>query len=374
MNVQNLSKFNASKMGILEAFISAFNEKYTGLAVIRLEEKEIYDSIECCRQDKFKKINQERVTEILSEKNIKIVDTISNVDSEKLCKNIADIFLKTYGLKAKYGKRLDKNGLNIRVIHNDEYYSDDLHDPHDDDLSGYSVQHITFEDFANSADKAISTVAHNLIIKDDIRNKRISLVNWTNYGYNEDIIFGSVLKGDESVPSRYFFMTVHPDGSFDIEEKEYTFMEMDLYTELEEIFENDDAVVGIVKLADGKTNIIKRTEFFTVPEISAVREQLENGNTSIRNKESRSEYFEAVTDIKLFEESGRHFYFVGTIGNGMNTGIDRAAKIYEVSPYRNDDLFFDKLLDLMNVLFVRNSQLTVMPFPFKYLREYIQTL
>lgn len=374
MNVQNYSKFKISKMGALEAFISAFNNKYKGFASIKLAEKEISDSVECLSQTKSKKINHIYVSEVLSEKNIRIVDVINSEDSEKFCKKISDVLSDAYEVKAKIGKRLNKEALNIRIIHNDEYYGDDIHDPHDDNLEGYSVQHITFEDFADSADKAISTVAHNLIIKDDLLKKKITLIDWSSLGYNEDIIFGTVLKEDEFSSSRYFFMTVHPDGTFDIEEKEYTFMEMDTYTELEEIFENNPSVVGIVKLNNGHTNIIKQTGMFTVPEIFAIKEQLEQNNTSIRNKEGRIEYFEAVTDIKLYKENGCQYYFAGVIGNGMNTGIDRAAKIYEISATPGSDLFFERLLELMNVLFVRNSQLTVMPFPFKYLREYIINL
>ena len=34
------------------------------------------------------------------------------------------------------------------------------------------------------------------------------------------------------------------------------------------------------------------------------------------------------------------------------------------------EIAFDELLPLMDVEFVRNDQLTVIPFPFKYLREY----
>ena len=35
---------------------------------------------------------------------------------------------------------------------------------------------------------------------------------------------------------------------------------------------------------------------------------------------------------------------------------------------------FEKMLPMMNVSFVHNGQLTVIPFPFKYLREYINAI
>lgn len=71
------------------------------------------------------------------------------------------------------------------------------------------------------------------------------------------------------------------------------------------------------KLNNGHSNIIKQTGMFTVPEIFAIKEQLEQNNTSIRNKEGRIEYYEAVTDIKLYKENGCQYYFAGVIGNGI---------------------------------------------------------
>lgn len=58
----------------------------------------------------------------------------------------------------------------------------------------------------------------------------------------------------------------------------------------------------------------------------------------------------------------------------MNRSINNAATIRKIEGYKNSEIFFDKLLPLMNVTFVRNGQLTVQPFPFKYLREYVINL
>ena len=37
-----------------------------------------------------------------------------------------------------------------------------------------------------------------------------------------------------------------------------------------------------------------------------------------------------------------------------------------------DEIEYEELLPLMVVEFVRNNQYTVLPFPYKYLREYIK--
>ena len=78
----------------------------------------------------------------------------------------------------------------------------------------------------------------------------------------------------------------------------------------------------------------------------------------------------SILDIKLFTERGEQYYFVGTIGEGMRAKIETAANIRKITAYKNAPLMFDKLLPLMNVTFVHNGQLTVVPFPFKYIREY----
>ena len=56
----------------------------------------------------------------------------------------------------------------------------------------------------------------------------------------------------------------------------------------------------------------------------------------------------------------------------MNTTIAKAAHVRKILPYKGTSLFFQDYLETMNVTFIRNGQITVMPFPFKYLREYIK--
>ena len=97
------------------------------------------------------------------------------------------------------------------------------------------------------------------------------------------------------------------------------------------------------------------------------------GDNQVRNKTSIDELFPAVTDIKSFDTNGNSlYYFSGIIGAGMKRLIPTAANIRMVDTYRHSKLFFNDLLKLMAVTFVRNGQLTIMPFPFKYLIEFIR--
>ena len=65
-------------------------------------------------------------------------------------------------------------------------------------------------------------------------------------------------------------------------------------------------------------------------------------------------------------------FSVGEIGNGMKYTIERASAVREIQAVDGSRLIFKELLPLMGVEFVRYGMLTVIPFPFKYLREYIE--
>ena len=120
-------------------------------------------------------------------------------------------------------------------------------------------------------------------------------------------------------------------------------------------------------------NVIKDSGMFTLPEIDEILAHLSEGDNKLRGKERREELLQSCLDIKLFEEGGNQYYFVGTIGEGMRWNIQRASVVRKIEGYHGAPLMFEQLLPLMKVSFVRNGQLMVVPFPFKYLREYLLT-
>lgn len=92
----------------------------------------------------------------------------------------------------------------------------------------------------------------------------------------------------------------------------------------------------------------------------------------LRGEEERREYLSGNIDINYFDYDDTYAkYSVGEIGNGMKYTIERASVVREIQAVEGGKLIFKKLLPLMGVEFVRYGMLTVVPFPFKYLREYI---
>lgn len=372
LDIQSIEKFNQSKMGILSSVIESFNNNFKNIANIEFEDIAQYEAVDYTRT--VAKENSKIVSDLLSSKPVKIVDCIDDDYSKVFCENIKQLLFDKYGITANIGKRISKDCLNIRLIHNAAYYIDceDEHKTFDD----AAVQHITFEDFSESSKFAISTVIHELLIKDDLKNGKITLYNWVNLNFNKDVSFG-IEDVNDDVP-KYYFMTIHPDGRFNISEQTLNLFEETEYNQYVDIFENakinSENIQGLIKDEDGNINIIKDAGWVTIPEIDNLKAELSSGNTKLRGKEKREELLQSCLDIKLFNSNGYQYYFVGTIGNGMRWTVNRAANIRAIEPYEDSELMFKKLLPLMNVTFVRNGQLTIVPFPFKYLREYIKNI
>lgn len=207
LDIQNIDRFNQSKMGILATVLENFNDRFPDIACLEFASITNYSALDYTRSAANE--NKQIIADLLSVKPIKIVDCVDDEYSKVFCKEICDLLFSKYGVKASLGKRISKNHLNIRVIHNAAYYTDS-EDPHQafDDAA---VQHITFEDFSECSEFAISTVIHEMLIKDDLVKQKISLFDWNTLGLKEDIDFGIEVTDEQN--TKYIFMTIHPDGN-----------------------------------------------------------------------------------------------------------------------------------------------------------------
>lgn len=371
LDIQNAEKFTQSKMGVLSTIVEQFNSAYADIAHIKFTSIEEYNRLDHKRKDD--KVFTGYVRSMLEEYKIRIVDQISDAYSKTFCEEIAELFSQKYGIRPSIGSRLSKSGLNIVLIHNAAYYID-MDDPHDNINSGYVVQHITLEDFANCAEHAVSTIVNELLVKEDLRKGSISLFNWRSLKYEGDLLFGKSITVDDV--ERYVFMTIHPNGDFDIKECELDLFSSDQYQKYVEIYEeaqiSDEQVRGIIGDDKGNINVIYDTECFTIPEIEEIKKELSEGNTKLRGEATRNRLLDAVLDIKWYKMDSAIRYFSNDIGEGMRPAVHRSANIREIRAVEGSIILFDYIAPMLNVTFVRNGQLTVVPFPFKYLREFIK--
>lgn len=373
IDLQDIRKYRKSKVGVLTSVVSNFNIEFAGIASIEFDVIKEYTALDYSR--KVQRENQKAIKDILSKQQIRIVDQIGDEYSDRFCHDVVEKLLEKYDVKAAIGKRVSKGALNICVVHNAAYY-EDMEDPYKKKYDGATTQHITFEDFSGKSEFAISTIVHELLIKNDILCRQITLFDWSALGYKEELCFGCARCIDNV--NRYFFMNIKPDGSFSFTESKLDIFNMDEYSECVSIFENattkSEDIQGVLKNAAGKINIIKGTEWITLPELFAIDAELLEGNNKLRGKEKRNELLTSCLDIKCFEKNEETYYFVGEIGEGMRSSISHSANIRQIIKYKDAPSFFEQLLPLMSVSFVKNGQLTVVPFPYKYLREYIKTV
>lgn len=379
LEIDTLEKFQKTKMGVVCNCINTFNTTFNNLAHLEFDSLCDYQYVQVSRT----KVNEmeHRFEEIASSHKIVLVDKVLDSTSPLCIDALKQRLIDQYSCNVSILKSPKTDAINIILIHEDEFYKE-KDDPHDIVYKNCAVQHVTIETIAHLMDSesdkdagwksVLDCIMQEVLIKEDIASKHISMVNWSDYNFAEDLIFGICHK-DEEDNKHFYFMTISPDGCFEVEEKENLLFDQDEYQDCIDIFDRDD-VVGVVKKGDD-INVIHNTKLRTIPEIELIKDRLQNGNNKMRDKLSREELFPSITDIKCFAKDEHSLcYFSGIIGAGMRQIIPTAANIRKVDTFKFSKLFFDKLLPLMGVTFVRNGQLTVVPFPFKYLREYILTL
>lgn len=168
-----------------------------------------------------------------------------------------------FGVHSSLGKRPKKDKLNINLIHKKEIYEgvDDRYIVSSDDCI---VQNITLENF--SLDKfSLANIIKQLVIKKDIGERRISIVDWNRYDYTGNWIFGM----EDTENKSYYFMTVYPDGKFEFKCLTNDLFSNDEYSKYYEYFGNGKkSIYGVIVAPNGKVNCIKNTDWFTIPEFT----------------------------------------------------------------------------------------------------------
>jgi hypothetical protein len=363
--IQNLEKYESSKIGMIDKIISLCNKKYSQF--INLSFKEYVEAARVDYKTENKNENKAIIQNLLDDVKINVIDCIGDNYSKTACENLQAIFSSSYNKKLNFSSRLSKAALNIRLIHNKAYYLDD-DDQYLVNKKGYVIQHITLEDFNTSALFASNSIITELFIKEDLQRGKISLFNWEKLAFSKNWHFAYAEKTEEG--NRYFVMSIAPDGQFSIKEQKldlFSYNEYSMYVEM--FVDREDTARCIV--SDGENiSIILDTDLFTLPRYEEIKERLSKGDTYLRNETSREELLSSCLDVKSFYLDGKEHFFVGIIGNGMQPTIQCAANVRAVEIYKGN-LNFQELLPLMSVTFVRNGQLTVLPFPIKYIKEYI---
>ena len=106
----------------------------------------------------------------------------------------------------------------------------------------------------------------------------------------------------------------------------------------------------------------------TVPNLSRIKEELTKVNNKLKNQEMRAELLTSMLDVNFYKDNEQVHYYVGIAQDKLVYSSNNAVLIRRIESVSGSDLVFNELLPLMNVMFIRNGQLKVVPFPFKYIK------
>lgn len=357
-----VDKVKETRAWYLHDTFAKLNSRFDGYLSVSFQTMPVSKTIGTRRAEDF----IERSLFKAAKRPLAVVDMVHDPFYQEMLTDLAASLSDFSGIKAIASTEIVSGANNVVLIHDEDYYPEGKGDPHKTLPRSQSVQCVTIEESAkkiiNDKKAVISTIFKELAIKSDIIDGSISLDDWASFSFSGDWVFGM------EVDKAKFFMTIKPNGSISFVKQEGIYNEIDDPALLELIDLMDDSEAkgkSIVRDPLGNINLISRTSLFCMP-----NPELFCLETISRSGKARSDYLEGVVDINLFQDEGRTYYSAGLVGYGMNWGIPKASLLYEVQTIKGECIIRD-LLETMSVMFVKYNSFTVMPYPFKYLREYI---
>ncbi len=354
-----------NKVYFIYKVLDIVKNRYKDLLFVEFKKVNILESIGAYRDSDF----IDKAFKDFETRETNLINAVLESEFADEFEDLVATFKKRIQSNVVISHRVEKLKNNIIYIHNKDYYeSNKYDDPYASFNRAMVIQCLTVED---SVDKIIkdnesifNTIIKESVIKHDIVCKHtFSLDDWSEFGFKKSWIFGKEKDG------KHYFIIVHPDGIFEFRTKLDDFSSfndcvLDYCSELLNNYEGKEKVI----IADdlGNINIISRTNKTILPS-----QELFNMSTISRNKESREKYLSGVIDVNLFDfGDGNLFYNSGIKGSGMNTAIPKAPLLYKTEVIVGKNIIFD-ILKTMSVSFVKYKAFTVLPYPIKYLNEYI---
>lgn len=380
LNIGNEAKFEASKLGVLENVLRRFCMRYGNMAQIEFEElhgSETRQPLAFIGKNSWRN----RVAGLI-QGPICVADETKEHDVA--VHRIADGIEKAFGLACVIAESntvtipsSTDNACYIRLIYDDATYGEGP-DPHDDDLGDALVQHVTVNSVVQHVgdgtfESVVDACMKELAIKAGVRDRVASLVDWDALGLGDPWTFGYKSSGGD-VMTEYAFVEVHKGGSMRF------FLEGDMHgiehPELAEVLDSGDVDI-VMRGPDGDVNTIVRRELFSLPGFEQMTEAFEAGDVTKggslhRGKPDKEGMLAGVLDAVFVCVDKRHGYYrIGGQSSSVSLRFSRAAVLREVRTVADSRLLFPDALRLLDTDFVRLRGATVVPFPIKYLREWL---
>ena len=150
----------------------------------------------------------DKAVKLLENFTIYLVDLVADDNSSKILENTKDRLSKL-GLKVKIAPKIKAKEFNLAFINDPCFYEEhNIKDPYKIYKNAF-VQHFTTE----LSEHAIKVILINLVIKYEIIKKEFFLLNWKDFGFNENLYFSQLTKKENKLFA--VKMSVKPSGNFD---------------------------------------------------------------------------------------------------------------------------------------------------------------
>ena len=194
-----------TKMGVLSRLVEKFNKEYDGLVKLVIKRENDWKKLEIKTSDAKTRDHLRFIKKVLDGKTIRLVNTIKDSDYldtttlfiEDFKTKIEALFTsgkflkddKKLNFKVKIADIESKNDLNIRLIHDSEYYESNEADDQYKKSGDTVIQNVTLEGFSEDKNlkeakkAAIPVVINDLIVKSDLPKAndtqgKISIFDW----------------------------------------------------------------------------------------------------------------------------------------------------------------------------------------------------
>lgn len=285
---RDFQEFCKSKLGVMERFLRDVKEKlgnYLTLNAALPGETTIV-------KPKKRSNSDDNIKRLLADYSLNISDCVDSELSKNIIVQLVHKLWEKYHVEVQIGN-LQKGMLNLRIIHNVNYYGDheELHDPHEDDVSGYIVQHVTVEDFVSQKTGEISKhgfqkIMEELLIKTDNQQRKMTAFDWESLQLSHPYLFAVRRRDTDDSDKKeyvYYQVKVNPDGSLDYDcfnsKEDVAFEKHEKLIRAYERFAADlyrhgSEIECVMADSEGNYHAIGKTKEFTRPDTSILYDVL----------------------------------------------------------------------------------------------------
>ncbi len=418
--LSGVQDFDKSKMGRTRLTLRKMRREYEDIGFeAEFVRTDLFDGNKYSKKnsgfDKFLK-------KLWEGRSIHIIDKVKSPTSASIVRGITLDMKKEFGVDVVPFDEVVKDEFNIVVV------LKNVHDPNHLTYKDTMVQHVSVKNFAavyhrkdekklkelfekiesekitNQRKSSLVVILSDLIIKDDVIHTKQTFFDW----YKERILdkepvntldrkwrFYDRVRIENTDPEHRMeakfsdkmgCLELDTDGSMTYSLIEESDVKDDFQLKL--IWKQFNKDQGNIKgvLSDGEnTYAFLSTDVRMIPEIDMIRQKLrdnEKGHAEdesisltgdIRTRGSYEMYLKACTDVRYAYVKSECYYFVGVRGDNIDTVLHWSAGLLRIKRLEGSEKVPEVVFDMMLAPFVRLNRFTIVPYPFKYLREYEKT-